>query len=185
MISTGSLFLRYSTRKGAKHTTINDYLFKRTKVTFCVGLLGGLAESSIIAREGNTVVHAVITTERLQSINDSFSTLPLTIDYRDRSYAHGRVPMTPTRRDKSNTDDEILAARVIDRSIRPLFPKGLMTESIQVIVTCHALDNHHDPISLGINAASAALMLSSIPWNGVVAGPYPSGWKVLEAMRRN
>ena len=114
MISTGSLFRRFSTLKGTKHAT--DFLLRRRKVTFCVGLLGGLAESSVVAREGNTVVHAAITTERLQAVNDS-SILPLTIDYRDRSYAHGRVPMTPTRRDKSNTDEEVLAARVIDRSV--------------------------------------------------------------------
>ena len=143
------------------------FLLKRRKVTFCVGLLGGLADSSVIARHGNTVVHAVITRERVQTVSD-LSTVPLTIDYRDRSHAHGRIPVIPNRRDKNSTDDEVLAARVIDRSLRPLFPKGMMTESIQLMVTCHALDNHHDPVSLGINAASAALMLSSIPWNGPV-----------------
>ena len=144
-----------------------NFFIKRRKITFCVGLLGDLADSSIVARHGDTVVHAVVTTQHLQTFSD-FSTVPLTIDYRDRSYAHGRIPTTPNRREKTNTDEEVLAARVIDRSVRPLFPKGSITESLQVVVTCHALDSYHDPVALGINAVSAALLLSSIPWKGPI-----------------
>jgi polyribonucleotide nucleotidyltransferase len=91
----------------------------------------------------------------------------LTVDYRSRSYAFGRIPQLNTRRERHGTDDEILVARIIDRAVRPLFPKGYVNE-VQITVTTHAADGIHDPTIAAVNAASLALMKSRQPWNGPI-----------------
>lgn len=135
------------------------------RLIFGYGLIGDLADSSILARQGGTVVHAVVTSERNASPEGDF--LPLTVDFRSRSYAVGKLPASANKRERANSDDEILAARIVDRAIRPLFPKGFV-DTVQVLVTSHSADSVHDPVVVGVNAASAALSVSSQPWNGPV-----------------
>ena len=99
------------------------------------GALGHLAEASALCFHGGSVVHATVCSARNANPEDDF--LPLTVDYRSRSYAFGRIPVNPNRRERHGTDDETLVSRVIDRAIRPLFPKGYVNE-VQVTVTAHA-----------------------------------------------
>ena len=149
--------------KYARRCTQSSSSQSRTVLSFGSGVLGHLADSSVIARHGDSVVHVAITSKRADDPKDAF--LPLTVEYRDRTYAHGRIPHSINRREGKSSDEEILISRVVDRAIRPLFPKGYVDE-LQVTLTTHAVDGVNDPTILSVNAASCALLLSNQPWNG-------------------
>lgn len=100
-----------------------------------------------------------------QSSNSSF--LPLVVDYRQKAAAAGRIPTNFLRRELGPTESEILTSRVIDRSIRPLFPEGFYFNT-QITCNMLAVDGMNDPDVIAINGASAALSVSDIPWNGPV-----------------
>ena len=134
-------------------------------LTFGTGIMGHLSESSVLCKQGGSVVHAVVNSAQSQDVKEAF--LPLTVDYRSRQYAFGIIPSTPQRRERHGGDDEILVARCIDRVLRPLFPKGYVDE-VQVLVTTHAADGIHDPTIAAVNAASFALLQSQQPWYGPV-----------------
>ncbi|KAF2987768.1 hypothetical protein EK904_015180 [Melospiza melodia maxima] len=89
------------------------------------------------------------------------------VDYRQKAAAAGRIPTNYLRRELGSTDKEILTSRVIDRSIRPLFPAGYFYDT-QILCNLLAVDGVNDPDILAINGASAALALSDIPWNGPI-----------------
>uniref|UniRef100_A0A8C0IDP6 polyribonucleotide nucleotidyltransferase n=1 Tax=Bubo bubo TaxID=30461 RepID=A0A8C0IDP6_BUBBB len=93
--------------------------------------------------------------------------MPLVVDYRQKAAAAGRIPTNYLRRELGSTDKEILTSRVIDRSIRPLFPGGYFYDT-QILCNLLAVDGVNDPDVLAINGASAALALSDIPWNGPI-----------------
>ncbi|KAI2657371.1 Polyribonucleotide nucleotidyltransferase 1, mitochondrial [Labeo rohita] len=93
--------------------------------------------------------------------------MPLVVDYRQKAAAAGRIPTNYLRRELGITDSEILTSRLIDRSIRPLFPAGYFYDT-QVLCNILAADGVNDPDVLAINGASAALALSDIPWNGPI-----------------
>lgn len=93
--------------------------------------------------------------------------LPLVVDYRQKSAAAGRIPTNFYRRELGPSEKEILTSRLIDRSLRPLFPDGFNYET-QIICNMLAIDGVNNPEVLSINAASAALAVSDIPWNGPV-----------------
>lgn len=93
--------------------------------------------------------------------------MPLVVDYRQKAAAAGRIPTNHLRRELGSTDSEILTSRLIDRSIRPLFPAGYFYDT-QVLCNILAADGVNDPDVLAINGASAALALSDIPWNGPI-----------------
>jgi polyribonucleotide nucleotidyltransferase len=114
---------------------------------------------------GETVVLATVT------VSDSIATLPyfpLTVEYREKSYAAGKIPGGFLKREGRPSDHEIVSARVIDRSIRPLFPEGFKNE-VQVFVYVLSADQENDADVLGVTAASAALTMSKVPWNGPIA----------------
>ena len=137
-----------------------------SKLEFAPGnYLGHLADASAICSHGGSVLHATVCSARNADPTDDF--LPLTVDYRSRAYAFGRIPQSVNRRERHGTDDEILVARVIDRAIRPLFPAGYVSD-VQVTVTTHAADGIHDPTIAAVNAASCALLLSRQPWKGPI-----------------
>ena len=92
---------------------------------------------------------------------------PLTVDYREYAYAGGRIPGGFIKREGRPSEREVLTCRQIDRPIRPLFPEGFRNET-QVIALVFSADKENDPDIIGINAASAALALSDIPFNGPV-----------------
>lgn len=100
-----------------------------------------------------------------QSSNSTF--LPLVVDYRQKAAAAGRIPTNFLRRELGPNEHEILTSRVIDRSIRPLFPEGFNFDT-HVMCNMLAIDGMNDPDVIAINAASAALSVSDIPWNGPV-----------------
>ena len=94
---------------------------------------------------------------------------PLTVEYREKTYAAGKIPGGFLKREGRPSDKEILASRLIDRSIRPLFPEGFKNE-VQVFVTVLSADQENDADVLGVVAAATALGLSTVPWNGPLAG---------------
>ncbi len=114
---------------------------------------------------GDTMVLAAVT------VSPNVSTLPffpLTVEYREKTYAAGKIPGGFLKREGRPSDKEILASRLIDRSIRPLFPEGFKNE-VQVFVTVLSADQENDADVLGVVAASTALSLSTMPWNGPLA----------------
>lgn len=134
------------------------------KIIFEVGELAQQATSSVLARMGDTMVLATVVLGKEASL-DYF---PLSVEYVERLYAGGRIKGSRwVKREGRPTDDAILTARLIDRSIRPFFPKDFKRE-VQVIVTVLSVDGENDPDILSINAVSAALAISKIPWSGPI-----------------
>ncbi|KAI5075919.1 hypothetical protein GOP47_0009995 [Adiantum capillus-veneris] len=134
-------------------------------VTFETGKLARFASGAVVMGIKDTrVLTTVVGASRLEA-NMSF--MPLQVDYREKQYAQGRIPNTFMRREGAPKERELLIGRVIDRSIRPLFPKGYYYES-QVMANVLCVDGEQDPDVLAACGASAALMVSDIPWNGPV-----------------
>ena len=134
-------------------------------ITFEMGELAQLATSSVFARMGDTTVLATVTMGRNDTSLDYF---PLSVDYVEHLYAGGKIKGSRwVKREGRPTDDAVLTGRLIDRSIRPLFPKELKKD-VQVIVNIFSVDGVNDPDILAINAVSMALSISKIPWNGPV-----------------
>jgi len=129
------------------------------------GLLAEQADGAVVVRYGESTVLATVVGEREPKENLGF--FPLTVDYEERMYAAGKIPGGFIKREGRPTEAAILAARLTDRPIRPLFPKGYRAE-VQVISTVMSADQENDPDILSIIGASAALMLSPIPWEGPV-----------------
>ena len=129
------------------------------------GPLANLTEGSAVCSQGGSVVHATVASARAEDPQGDF--LPLTVEYRSRSYAFGRIPDYKNRRERHGNDEEILVSRMIDRAVRPLFPSGFVDE-LQVTVTTHAADGLNDPTVAAVNAASLALLRSRCPWSGPV-----------------
>lgn len=134
------------------------------------GKLARFADGNAVATMGHT---SVLATSVCKSKHPPGTPVPpspyvpLTVDYRQKSAAAGRIPTNFLRRETGPTDREILSGRVIDRSIRPLFPKGFGLDT-QVICNLLSVDGSYDPDVVALNAASASLASSDIPWNGPV-----------------
>ena len=135
-------------------------------LTIETGKLANQAGGSVTVRYGDTVL--LVTACAAPNPREGIDFLPLTIDYEERLYAAGKIPGSFFRREGRPTEVGTLAARLTDRPLRPLFPKGLHNE-IQVIVTVLSADQENDPDILGIIGASSALCLSEIPFDGPVA----------------
>src|SRR5229473_2207050 len=129
------------------------------------GRLAKQAAGSCLVQYGETVVLAAVTVSE-QVANLPY--FPLTVEYREKAYAAGKIPGGFLKREGRPSDEEILAARVIDRSVRPLFPEGFKNE-VQVFVYVLSADQENDADVLGLTAASAALTMSQVPWNGPIA----------------
>src|SRR5690554_5569313 len=146
---------------------------RRYKVTvgnrelfFETGHLAMQAGGAVTVREGDTMVLATATMSSRPREGIDF--LPLSVDFEERLYAVGRIPGSWFRREGRPTTEAILVARMTDRPLRPLFPKQMRNE-IQVIVSALAHDQEHQHDMLAINAASAAVHISDIPWDGPIA----------------
>ncbi len=131
------------------------------------GKLAKQASGSAWVQLGDTVVLAAVVMAEKAAENQDF--FPLTVDYREKAYAAGKIPGGFFKREGKPTENEVLSARLIDRGIRPLFPKGFRNE-IQVHVMVLSADKVNDADVLGITAASVALGLSQIPFDGPIAG---------------
>lgn len=130
------------------------------------GLLAGQANGSVTVRYGDTVVLATATMSKGASKISGY--FPLMVDYEERYYAAGKIKGSRfIKREGRPSDDAILAGRVVDRTIRPLFNSRMRNE-VQVVLTVLSIDGENDPDIVSMIAASAALSLSDIPWNGPI-----------------
>lgn len=140
--------------------------FAGKTMTFETGQLAPQATAAILARLGDTVVLATVVGGKERTDIDYF---PLSVEYGERLYAGGKIKGSRwVKREGRPSDEAVLAGRLIDRSIRPLFPKGYKAE-VQVMVTVLSVDGEHEPDILALNAVSAAIAISNIPWNGPIA----------------
>ncbi|XP_063994181.1 polyribonucleotide nucleotidyltransferase 1, mitochondrial [Diachasmimorpha longicaudata] len=134
-------------------------------LTISTGKLAKFADGCGVVTFGETSVMATSVSKTHSSATSSF--LPLVVDYRQKASAAGRIPTNFLRRELGPTEHEILTSRLIDRSLRPLFPDSYNFDT-QIMCNILAIDGENDSDVLAINAASAALALSDIPWNGPV-----------------
>ncbi len=125
------------------------------------------ASGSVVVQHGDTIV--LVTAVSAKEERQGIDFLPLTVEYQEKIYAAGRIPGNYFRREIGRpSEKETLTARLIDRPIRPLFPKGYRNE-IQVIATVLSMDQENDPDVLAMTGASAALEISDIPFSGPIA----------------
>jgi polyribonucleotide nucleotidyltransferase len=136
-----------------------------TSLTFETGKLAFQSQGSVVATLGRTQV--LVTANAAHSIREGIDFFPLTVDVEERMYAAGRIPGSFFRREGRPTDLAILTCRLIDRPLRPSFTDGYRNET-QVVVTVIGVDGHNPYDVLAINGASAALMVSGIPFEGPI-----------------
>src|SRR5919112_3733508 len=131
------------------------------------GKLAKQADGAVLVRSGDTVV--LVTACRAANAREGIDFLPLTVDYREYTYASGRIPGGFFKREGKPSEKEVLTSRLIDRPIRPLFPQGWRYET-QIIAMLLSADTENDGDVLAITGASAALALSEIPFEKTIAG---------------
>ena len=134
-------------------------------IIYETGKLASQAGGAVTVRLGDTMVFAAATMS--PEVREGIDFFPLTVDYEERMYAGGRIPGSFFRREGRPTEEAILTARLTDRPLRPLFPNDLHNE-VQVTMYSFSIDGINPIDILAINAASAALMISDIPWGGPV-----------------
>ncbi|MDU9047874.1 MAG: polyribonucleotide nucleotidyltransferase [Candidatus Electrothrix sp. Rat3] len=135
-------------------------------MSFETGKIAKQTSGSVVVTCGDTIVLVTVVADK--GTKDA-GFLPLTIEYQERMYAAGRIPGNYFRREIGRpSEKEILTCRLIDRPLRPLFPKGYMSET-QLIATVFSADQEIDPDILAMNGASAALSISDVPWAGPMA----------------
>src|SRR5207249_5683935 len=132
-----------------------------------IGKLAKQAHGSALVRYGETVV--LVTACADKEPREGLDFFPLTVDYRENYYAAGRIPGGFFKREGRPSEKEVLTSRLIDRPIRPLFPQGYLCDT-QIIALVLSADNENDPDTMGITGASAALILSNIPFYTPIAG---------------
>jgi len=138
--------------------------FAGKKLSIETGKLAQQATASVVCQYGETVVLATVVMGA--EPREGMDYFPLMVEYEERLYAAGKIKSSRfIKREGRATDEAILTARLVDRAIRPLFPQGLKND-VQVIVTVLAIDQENDPDIPAMIGASAALMLSNIPWEG-------------------
>lgn len=135
------------------------------ELSFETGRIAKQAHGAVVVRMGETMVLSAVTADPGMRPGQDF--FPMTVDYREKAYAAGAIPGNFFRREARPSEREILVCRLTDRPLRPLFPKGFLNET-QVCQTVLSADNINDPDVLSINAASAALHISQIPFNGPI-----------------
>src|SRR5690349_9439482 len=131
------------------------------------GRLAKQADGAVVVRSGDTMV--LVTAQAAANPREGIDFLPLTVDYREYTYASGRIPGGFFKREGKPTEKEVLTSRLIDRPIRPIFPAGWRNET-QIIALVLSADAENDSDVLAITGASAALALSSIPFTRTLAG---------------
>ncbi len=134
-------------------------------LSFEAGKLAQLADGAVVGRIGDTVLLATATASR--SVREGADFFPLTVDIEERTYAAGKIPGSFFRREGKSSDQAILTCRLIDRPLRPSFPKGFRNE-VHIVGTIFGADQENPHDVLAINSASAALMLSGIPFEGPI-----------------
>jgi polyribonucleotide nucleotidyltransferase len=147
--------------------TTRDLTVNDKPLRFETGKLAKQASGAVVVRYGDSVV--LVTACRAPSAREGIDFLPLTVDYREYTYASGRIPGGFFKREGKPAEKEVLTSRVIDRPIRPLFPPGWRYET-QIIALVLSADAENDTDVLALTGASAALALSDIPFEKTIAG---------------
>ncbi len=146
-----------------------EYTLAGRPLVIETGKLAGLANGSCLVRYGETVVLACATAS--EKPRDGIDFLPLSVDFEERMYAAGKIPGGFLRREGRPGEKAILTSRVIDRPIRPLFPKDLRND-VAITLTVMAVDPDCSHEIAGMIGASIALSISDIPWNGPIGGVF-------------
>ena len=139
--------------------------YGRHTLTLETGEIARQASAAVVASLGDTVVLCTVVGNRKADPNRSF--FPLTVDYQEKTYSAGKIPGGFFKREGRPSEKETLTCRLIDRPLRPLFPKGFRNE-VQVIATVLSLDPDIDPDVAALVGSSAAVSLSGIPFSGPV-----------------
>ncbi len=160
-----------------------EFQFGDHKVVLETGEIARQADGAVMINMGETVVLCTVVYEKNASVERDF--FPLTVDYQEKTYAAGMIPGGFFRREGRPSEKEILTARLIDRPIRPLFPKGF-TNEVQVICTVMSLNPAVDPEIPSLIGTSAALAISGLPFEGPIAAArvgYKDGEYLLNQAR--
>ena len=144
---------------------IKEFEYGGHKVSLEAGSVAKQATGAVVARMGDTVV--LCTVVAMPKANPGQDFFPLTVNYQERTYAAGKIPGSFFRREGRPSEKETLTCRLIDRPIRPLFPKGFMNE-VQVIPTVMSVDKDMDPDIISMIGTSAALAISGVPFAGPI-----------------
>src|SRR5437660_10676878 len=156
-------FLRVNGYKGTVMLEKTSVQVEAQRIHIETGKLAKQADGAVTVQLGETIVLvAAVAATKAKPGQDFF---PLTVDYREKAAAAGKFPGGYFKREGRPTEKEILTSRLTDRPIRPLFPKGWYNE-VQVQTIVLSADGENDPDMLSIVGASAALMVSDIPWEG-------------------
>lgn len=135
-------------------------------ITLETGKLARQADGSVVLRSGNLMMLATVCAAKTHKEGTDF--LPLSVDYQEKFASNGKIPGSFQRREGKLSDNEVLISRLIDRALRPIFPEDFHAE-VQVMVTLHSADENIKPDALAALAASAAIMVSDIPFNGPIS----------------
>ena len=141
--------------------------FAGRNISLKTNYVAGQADGSIMVYYGDTVV--LVTVVSLKGTREGVDFLPLTVDYQEMTFAAGKIPGGFFKREGRLNEREVLTSRIIDRSIRPLFPKGYYSET-QLVATVLSVDKENDSEIAAMAGASAALEISNIPFKGPIAG---------------
>jgi polyribonucleotide nucleotidyltransferase len=134
-------------------------------LTFSTGVFAPQSQGSVVARIGNT--QTLATANGAKEVREGTDFFPLTVDVEEKAYAAGKIPGSFFRREGRPSDNAVLVCRLIDRPLRPSFPAGYRNET-QVVITVLGADQDNPYDIVAINAASAALMLSGLPFEGPI-----------------
>src|ERR1017187_9947881 len=137
------------------------------KITLETGRMAKQANGAVVVRSGDAVVLVTACMADQPKVGAGF--FPLTVDYREYTYAAGKIPGGFIKREGRPSEKEILTSRLIDRPVRPLFPEGFLHET-QIIAMVLSADPEQDPNSLAVLGAGAALAISDIPFHHVLGG---------------
>lgn len=140
------------------------FKYGRHTITLETGAIGRQADSAVMASMDDTTVLATVVCNRREQV-EGRDFFPLTVNYQERAYAAGKIPVSFFRREGRASEGETLIARLIDRPLRPLFPDGFVNE-VQVVVTVMSANPEIPTDIISIIGASAALATSGLPWNG-------------------
>jgi len=141
--------------------------FAGRPISIRANYMAGQADGAVLVRYGDTAV--LVTVVSTKMAREGLDFLPLTVDYQELTYAAGKIPGGFFKREGRPNEREILTSRIIDRSIRPLIPKGYFFET-QVIASLFSVDAENDPAVAAMIGTSAALTISDVPFKGPIAG---------------
>ena len=161
----------------------HTFQYGRHKITLETGAIGRQADSAVMASMDDTVVLATVVCNRSEEV-EGRDFFPLTVNYQERTYAAGRIPVSFFRREGRASEGETLISRLIDRPLRPLFPSGFVNET-QVVVTVMSANPEVPTDIISIIGASAAMATSGLPWHGPLGAArvgYVDGKYVLDPL---